>query len=106
VVGLSRTARVVVEPRAGARSALVTVLCKAPDASGSIVAGTGAGAASGRPLKVVVTRAELYQRPNGAAVGSVRLGQPVRVTGRRRDGWVEIVTDTGETGWVSAQTLK
>jgi RNA polymerase sigma factor (sigma-70 family) len=105
VVGLSRSARVVVEPRASAgATGQVTMLCKAPDPSGSIVAGQGAGAASGTPLKVRVTRADLLERPGGAAVGSVRLGQPVRATGRARDGWREIVTDTGETGWVRAKT--
>jgi hypothetical protein len=105
VVGVSRSARVVVEPRTGAKTGQVTLLCKAPDPSGSIVAGKGAGAASGTPLKVVVTRAELFKRPNGAAVGSVRLGQPVRATGRDRDGWRQIVTDTGETGWVRAKVV-
>ena len=105
VVGVSRSARVVVEPRAGARTGQVTLLCKAPDPSGSIVAGSGASAASGVPLKVVVTRAELFERPDGAAVGSVRLGQPVRATGRERGGWREIVTDTGETGWVRAKVV-
>ena len=79
----------------------MTLLCKAPDRSGSIVAGKPGGqAASGTPLKVRVTRAELLERPGGAAVGSVRLGQPVRATGRARGGWREITTDTGETGWV------
>jgi RNA polymerase sigma factor (sigma-70 family) len=107
VVGLSRSARVVVEPRASAgASAQVTMLCKAPDPSGSIVAGSGAAAASGKPLKVRVTRADLLVRPGGAAVGSVRLGQPVRATGRARDGWREVVTDTGETGWVRATILR
>jgi RNA polymerase sigma factor (sigma-70 family) len=101
VVGFSRDARVVVEPRPGARGqALISLLCKVPDRSGSIVAGGGASAASGTPMKVRVTRAELLERPGGAAVGSVRLGQPVRATGRKRDGWLQIVTDTGETGWV------
>jgi RNA polymerase sigma factor (sigma-70 family) len=106
VVGLSRSARVVVESAAGATRAQVTMLCKAPSSSGSIGAGGGAGAASGAPLKVAVTRAELFARPGGAAVGSVRLGQPVRATGRKRAGWREIVTDTGETGWVRASTVR
>ncbi len=107
VVGLSRSARVVVEPRASAgASAQVTMLCKAPNASGSIVAGSGASAASGKPMKVRVTRADLLARPGGAAVGSVRLGQPVQATGRARDGWREIVTDTGESGWVRAQIVR
>jgi hypothetical protein len=83
--------------------AIVTVLCKRPDASGSIVAGRPQGrAASGATLHVKVTRAELLQRPRGAAVGSVRLGQPVRAQGRARDGWRKVRTDTGETGWVPA----
>ena len=106
VVGVSRSARVVVEPRTGAKTGQVTLLCKAPDPSGSIVAGSGASAASGTPMKVVVTRAELFARPRGAAVGSVRLGQPVRATGRARDGWREIVTDTGENGWVRAKVVR
>ena len=49
VVGVSRSARVVVEPRTGAKTGTVSLLCKAPDPSGSIVAGQGAGAASGAP---------------------------------------------------------
>jgi RNA polymerase sigma factor (sigma-70 family) len=106
VVGVSRSASVIVEPRTGAKSGQVTLLCKAPDPSGSIVAGGGASAASGTPMKVIATRAELLARPGGAAVGSVRLGQPVRATGRTRSGWLEIVTDTGEQGWVRATTLK
>jgi len=106
VVGVSRSAHVIVEPRTGAKTGQVTLLCKAPDPSGSIVAGGGASAASGTPMKVIVARADLLQRPGGAAVGSVRLGQPVRTTGRMRNGWLEIVTDTGERGWVRGSTLK
>ncbi len=81
----------------------MTVLCKRPDASGSIVAGQPQGrAASGITLHVKVSRAELFERPGGAAVGSVRLGQPVRTSGEPRDGWRRVTTDTGETGWVRA----
>jgi hypothetical protein len=103
---VSRRAKVIVEPRTGAKSGQVTLLCKAPSSSGSIVAGGGASAASSTSMKVVVTRAELLERPRGAAVGSVRLGQPVRATGRERSGWREIVTDTGEQGWVRSTTLR
>jgi RNA polymerase sigma factor (sigma-70 family) len=106
VVGVSRRAQVIVEPRSGAKTGQVSLLCKAPSASGSIVAGGGASAASGTPMKVAVARADLLERPGGAAVGSVRLGQPVRATDRSRAGWVEIVTDTGEQGWVRARTLE
>ena len=79
----------------------MSVLCKRPDASGSIVAGKPQGrAASGTTLHVMVSRAELFQRPGGAAVGSVRLGQPVRTHGAPRRGWRKVTTDTGATGWV------
>jgi RNA polymerase sigma factor (sigma-70 family) len=108
VVGVSRSATVLVQPRPGANAAhaVVTVLCKRPDASGSIVAGRPQGrAASGATLHVKVTRAELLRRPRGAAVGSVRLGQPVRAQGRARDGWRKVRTDTGETGWVPAAAV-
>ncbi|MEO8690159.1 MAG: hypothetical protein ABI611_18325 [Solirubrobacteraceae bacterium] len=105
VVGVSRSATVLVStrPAASTTSAVVTVLCKRPDTSGSIVAGTPQGrAASGSTLHVQVTRAELFRRPGGAAVGSVRLGQPVRASGSVRHGWRKIMTDTGEPGWVRA----
>ena len=68
-VGASTRARVLVEPRTGARTARITMLCKAPDASGSIVAGPPrAAAAAGRAFRVRVRRAELFARPGGAAV--------------------------------------
>jgi hypothetical protein len=108
VVGVSRSATVLVQPRPGSTttSAVVTVLCKRPDTSGSIVAGRPQGrAANGITLHVKVTRAELFQRPGGAAVGSVRLGQPVRTTGTARNGWRKVTTDTGETGWVRARVV-
>jgi RNA polymerase sigma factor (sigma-70 family) len=105
VVGVSAVATVLVQPRPGSKvaSPVVTVLCKRPDNSGSIVAGTPQGrTANGITLHVTVTRAELFQRPGGAAVGSVRLGQPVRTSGTTRDGWRKVTTDTGETGWLRA----
>jgi hypothetical protein len=108
VVGASRSATVLVQSRPGATSpsAVVTVLCKRPDRSGSIVAGTAQGhTASGATLHVKVRRAELFQRPGGAAVGSVRLGQPVRASGSPRNGWRRVTTDTGQTGWVRVRVV-
>jgi hypothetical protein len=108
VVGASHSATVLVQPRPGsqATSAVVTVLCKRPDRTGSIVAGQPqARAASGVTLHVKVRRAELFQHPGGAAVGSVRLGQPVRTSGDPRHGWRKVTTDTGETGWVRTRVV-
>jgi hypothetical protein len=56
-------------------------------------------------LHVTVARAELFQRPGGAAIGSVRLGQPIRASGDPRDGWRGITTDPGESGWVRARLV-
>ncbi len=103
IPGTSRSARVHVQPRPGAGSTRVSLLCKAPDARGSIVAG---GAAGGPTRRVRVARSELLVRPGGAAVGSVRFGQPVQALGRATTaGWQRIRTDAGATGWVRATVL-
>jgi len=105
IPGWSRTARVIVQPGPGATTTRVSVLCKAPDARGSIVAGSAA--TGGAATRVRVERTELLERPNGAAIGSVRFGQPVRTLGRATQaGWQRIRTDTGATGWVRAIVLE
>jgi RNA polymerase sigma factor (sigma-70 family) len=107
VVGSSRAAQVVVEPQPGTSNTRVSVLCKAPDASGSIVAGSQKARASGGALMhVQVTRTELLERPGGAAVGSVRRDQPVHAIGGVRDGWRRVKTDTGATGWLPADAVR
>ncbi len=108
IPGWSQTARVNVEPGRGAASTRVTVLCRAPDAFGSIVAGWPASAAGagGRLRHIRLQRAELLERPNGAAVGSVRYRQPVLTLGlATKAGWQRIRTDTAETGWVRTAVL-
>ena len=109
IVGWSRTARVVVKPLPGTAATQVGILCKAPDARGSIVAGSplaATGAAGTRILRVRVARSELFERPGGAAVGSVRFGQPVQTLGgATQPGWRRVRTDTGATGWVRARAL-
>jgi len=90
-------------------STRVSILCRAPDARGSIVAGSPLTAAptTGTTLRRVrVERSELRVRPGGAAVGSVRFGQPVQALGRAMPtGWQRILTDTGDTGWVRTSVL-
>jgi len=103
--GASASARVRVQPAPGAASTLVGVLCKKPDARGSIVARSRLSAS--RPVvRVRVARSELLVRPGGAAVGSVRFEQPVQTLGSpTAAGWQRIRTDTGVTGWVRAKVL-
>ena len=105
ITGSSRTARVFVTPRRGTHSTEVSVLCKAPDGSGSIVANSALSA--GKPIRLVkVAGSELLVRPGGAAVSSVRFDQPVQPLGRATAaGWQRIRTDVGDTGWVRTTVL-
>ncbi len=106
IPGTSATARVHVQPRPGATSTRVGVLCKKPDAHDSIVAGSTVGG-TGSTRRVRVQRAELLVRPGGAAVGSVRFGRRVEALGHATPaGWQRIRADTGETGWVPASVLE
>jgi hypothetical protein len=83
----------------------VSVLCKTPDAHGSLVARSPLRA--GPTLRhVVVARSELLVRPGGAARGSVHFGRTVQTLGRATPaGWQRILTDTGQTGWVRTSVL-
>lgn len=107
--GATRTVRVRVDAGPGVASTPVGVLCKAPDADGSIVAKSRlrAASAAGKPIRRVrVERSELLVRPRGAALGSVRFAQPVQVLGRATTtGWQRIRTDAGVTGWVRTTVL-
>jgi RNA polymerase sigma factor (sigma-70 family) len=108
-IGATRTVRVLVHPRPGASWTRVSVLCRAPDARGSLVARSplSAGGAAGRPIRHVrVERSELLVRPHGAALGSVHFAQPVQPLGRATTGgWQRIRTDAGDTGWVRTAVL-
>ena len=46
----------------------------------------------------------LRVRPDGAARGSVRRGQPVAVV-RSARGWSLVVTDAGTRGWLPSRAL-
>jgi hypothetical protein len=111
VVGASRSARVVLEHQALAQDtrASVAVLCKRPSRGGSIVAGSGAGAAGATAPRPVLVSATgfLYVKPShGSVVGTVRRAQPVTAVARTRDrSWVRVVTDTGQRGWVASHLM-
>jgi RNA polymerase sigma factor (sigma-70 family) len=105
IVGSSRRARIVFEPASLQRRTRVVLemLCKQPARSGSVVATDQRPA--GRPTHTVrADEALLYAAPGGAAIGSVRRDQPVRVTASDGD-WRRIVTDLGQRGWVRASVL-
>jgi len=107
VVGVSRVARILFERRPALRDgrASVGMLCKRPARGGSIVAARpgAAIAAASRPAHACAPALLRTAPAGGAVVGSVRLGQPVRVVATARDGaWLRVATDTGERGWVDA----
>jgi hypothetical protein len=112
VVGASRSARVVLEPKAivDDTRASVAVLCKRPSRGGSIVAGGGARAARAATQRPALVRAAgfLYLKPSrGSVVGTVRRAQPVTIVARTRGrSWVRVVTDTGQRGWVAGRVLR
>lgn len=97
IVGASTAAVVLVEPTPV--SLTIAVVCKRPGADGSILAAPVTGA--GRPATVCVDRAYLRRRPGGAVIGSLTRAQPVAVRASR-DGWREVIADSGDRGWVAA----
>jgi hypothetical protein len=109
-VGRSTVARIAL--RGGVlerpRRVVVSVLCKRPDAQGSVqadpsFAGGGRGARAASPARanavVVAASAEILDAPGGAPIATALRGQPVRIE-MTRDGWSRVVTDGGDRGWV------
>jgi RNA polymerase sigma factor (sigma-70 family) len=85
----------------GAASVTVTSLCRRPDARGSIASASRVGAG----VTLVKYGTDLRRTPGSRSLrGSVHRGQPVAVRDRAH-GWVHVLTDTGETGWVPAADL-
>lgn len=103
-VGARRAARVRFAPATLERPARVTLtmLCKRPAGSGSIVAADQRAAE--RPTHRVAAETILLVSPGGDARGTLRRGQPVAVVAREGR-WRRVVADTGERGWVRARAL-
>jgi RNA polymerase sigma factor (sigma-70 family) len=111
VVGTSSEAKIRFTGRALERDgkATVSILCKVPDASGSVVAqepGTARAAGGRETVRVAVPHAYLHDSPDGPVRGSVRLGQPLTVVGEPRDGFQRVVTDQDVRGWVPVSALQ
>lgn len=110
VVGTSPDARVRFVGPALQRpaDATVSILCKLPDDSGSVVAGEpGEARAAGTrdTVRVSAPHAYLHVSPNGPVRGSVRLGQPLTLLGAPREGFQRVVTDQDVRGWVPVSAL-
>jgi RNA polymerase sigma factor (sigma-70 family) len=90
--------------RTGPDDVGVAVLCRRPDVTGAVVApdaGRGFAASGGRIGSVCVRHTLLRVAPHGRSRGSVVLGEPVTVLGRR-GGWRHVRTQFGAHGWLRA----
>jgi RNA polymerase sigma factor (sigma-70 family) len=116
VIGTSRAARVELAGGPLPRPSRVTVnvLCKQPDEQGSLRAeprygpsGGARAAGGGAAANATATGQAFVVTAPGEqdTVTSIRRGQPVRVL-ERRDGWAQIRTDAGETGWVRGSVVE
>jgi RNA polymerase sigma factor (sigma-70 family) len=107
VPGATDTATLVLRPAptARGRQVVVGVLCRRPDAAGSVVATPALGHG---PNALVARRSMQSRRPGGDAMtGSVRPGQPVTVVGASSRGrWLRVRVDDGQRGWVLASVLR
>jgi hypothetical protein len=90
------------------RSYEVTVglLCRRPDASGSIVDNPRLPRRGERPGRLCADREYLYHSPGKTFVGTVDKGQPLSIQRRSASGrWVHVVTDAHNAGWLRASGL-
>ena len=107
VVGASRTARVVLSgarDRPAGSTATVAILCRTPDAHGSVRARRRASASD--PVVVACRRrAALLAHAGGdTAVGTVTARQPLQVL-QARGGRLRVRTDAGAVGWLPASVV-
>jgi RNA polymerase sigma factor (sigma-70 family) len=105
VVGASTSARIVLAPGAGAGAARATdvaILCRVPDARGSVRAAPG-GAGGGGSVVVHACRrrAALTATRGGRVAGTVTAREPLVVLAGRA-GWLRVRTDAGARGWIRA----
>ena len=107
VVGASRSARVVLSgtgARAGASPVTVAILCRRPDARGSVRAHREAFG-RGPVVFACRQRADLLARSSGnGAAGTVTRGQPLEVLGTRGSR-LRVRTDGGALGWLPTSVV-
>ncbi len=82
------------------------VLCRRPDANGSIASNPRLPQPGETPGRICVNTEYLYRTPGKLFVGTVFRGQPVSIQRRSASGrWVRVVPDVGDGGWVKASAL-
>jgi hypothetical protein len=89
-----------------AYEATVGLLCRRPDAHGSIVDNPRLPQPGEQPGRLCATREHLYHAPGKVFVGTVDRGQPLSIQRRSASGkWVRVVTDARNAGWLRASGL-
>ncbi|HEV2059024.1 MAG TPA: hypothetical protein VGR11_06685 [Solirubrobacteraceae bacterium] len=89
-----------------AYDATVGVLCRRPDASGSIVSDPRVPRRGEQPGRVCARSEYLYRSPGRLFVGTVYRNQPLSIQRRSASGaWVRVVTDIGTEGWLRPGAL-
>jgi hypothetical protein len=84
---------------------VVTVVCKRPGASGSILAAPVVQL-SGRTRQVCARRSYLFDTPEGLPIGTVLRSKPVAIRRYAKGGrWVRVRTDAGVVGWMRRSAL-
>jgi RNA polymerase sigma factor (sigma-70 family) len=103
VPGTSRTAAVTVAGNDVGDTATIRVLCKRPDPMGSLLAQPSPYRARAATT-ICWDRAYLHRSPGGSVSASTFRGQPLKVL-EAAGGWRRVRADSGETGWLRAQSL-
>ena len=100
VVGSSTSARVVFAAGGPTQTVEIAILCRVPDARGSVRAAsaTTAGKLVVHPCR---RRAALSASRGGRLAGTVTSREPLAVLAGRR-GWLRVQTDAGRRGWIRA----
>jgi hypothetical protein len=108
IIGFSTRARIdfgrTILPRS--YDVTVGVLCRRPDANGSIVHNPRLPHPGEQPGRVCVSTEYLYHSPGRLFVGTVFRGQPLSITRRSASGrWARIITDARSEGWLKVGAL-
>ncbi len=86
--------------------ATVGLLCRRPDANGSIVDDPRLPREGERPGRVCADKPYLYRSPGTTFAGTAFRGQPLSIQRVSASGrWVRVVTDARAAGWIEADAL-
>ena len=84
----------------------VGLLCRRPDARGSIASDARRTQPGEQAARVCAATAYLYREPGRLFTGTMFKGQPLSIARRSRSGaWARVITDTRNRGWVEVGAL-